>query len=82
LSGKLVWCQVAKRVVRAALIIVEPPDFDKVLGLGERAELVHVQTLVSQSAVKRLNTGVLHQFALPNEVELYASAIGPIFERA
>ena len=68
--------------MRAALIIVEPPDFNEVLGLGERAELVHVQTLVSQSSVKRFNEGVLHRFARPNEVELHASAIGPIFERS
>jgi len=38
--------------VRAALIIVEPPGFDDVLGLGHRGELVHVQTFVSQAAVK------------------------------
>ena len=55
--------------MRAPLIIVEPPGFDDVLGLGERAELVHVQTFISQSAVKGLNEGVLHRFAGPNEVE-------------
>ena len=31
----------------AALIIVEPPGFNDVLGLRERGELVHVQTLVA-----------------------------------
>jgi hypothetical protein len=67
--------------VRAALIIVELPGFNEVLGLGARGELVHVQTFVSQSADKRFNEGVLHRFALPNEVELYASALRPIFER-
>jgi hypothetical protein len=51
------------------------------LGLGERGELVHVQTLVSQAAVKGFNTGLLHGCARPNEVESHASVIGPIFER-
>ena len=81
LSNKLIRRQVAERAVRAALIIVEPPDFNDVLGLGERAELVHVQTLVSQAAVKGLNKGILHRFAWSNEVELHAPPIGPIFER-
>src|SRR5438552_3203515 len=81
LSNKLIRRQVAERAVRAALIIVEPPDFNEVLGLGERAELVHVQTLVSQSAIKGFNTGILHGFAWSNEVELHAPPIGPIFER-
>jgi len=67
--------------VRAALILVEPPGFDEVLGLGERGELVHVHTLVSQAAVKGFNTGILHGFAWPNAVELHASVIGPILER-
>ncbi len=37
----------------AALIIVEPPGFDDVLGLGHRGKLVYVQTFIAQSAVKR-----------------------------
>lgn len=67
--------------MRAALIIVESPGFNEVLGLGAQGELVHIQTFVSQSAVKRFNEDVLRRFALPNEVELYASALRPIFER-
>jgi len=47
-SNKLIWGQVPKRAVRTALIIVEPPGFKAVLGLGEQGELVYVQTLVSQ----------------------------------
>ena len=81
LSNKLIRRQVAERAVRAALIIVEPPGFNDVLGLGERAELVHVQTLVSQASVKRFNEGVFHRFAGPNKVELQAPTIRPIFER-
>jgi hypothetical protein len=68
--------------VRAALIIVEPPGFDEVLGLGHRGERVYVYTLVSQSSVTRFNEGVLHRFARSNAVELHAPPIGPIFERS
>jgi hypothetical protein len=67
--------------VWVVLIIVEPPGFDDVLGLGERVELMHVQTFISQSAVKRLNEGVLYRFAGPNEVEWHAPPMSPIFER-
>jgi len=56
------------------LIIVEPPGFNDVLGLGERAELMHIQTLVSQSAVKGLNKGILYGFTWSNEVELHPPA--------
>jgi hypothetical protein len=45
------------------------------------ANLVHVQTLVSQSAVTRFTEGVFHGFAGPNNVELHATTTGPIFER-
>jgi len=48
---------------------------------GERRELVHVQTFVSQAPVKRFNEGVFHGFARSNEVELDTAVIGPIFKR-
>ena len=82
LHDELMRRQVSERAVRAALIIVAPPGFDDVLGLGERAELVHVQTLVSQSAVKRFNKAILHRFAGSNTVQLHAPPIGPLFERS
>ena len=79
LCDKLVRRQVPERAVRAVHIIVEPPGFNDVLGLGERGELVHVQTLVSQSPVKRFNEGVFHRFPWSNEVELHTPSIGPVF---
>lgn len=42
---------------------------------------MHVQTLVSRSAVQGFNNGILHGFAWSNEVELHALPIDPIFER-
>lgn len=47
--------------MRAALIIVEPPGFEDVVGLGHRGELVHVQTFISQSAVKGFNRTFRHE---------------------
>ncbi len=66
--------------MRTTLIVVEPPRFDDGPGLSKRGKLVHVQTLVSQSSVKRFNTGVSHWLAGPNNVELHAPPIGPFFE--
>jgi DNA-binding NtrC family response regulator len=63
--------------VRAASIIVEPPAFNNVLGLGERGESVHVQTLMARSAVKRFNKGIFYGFAGPNKVELQ-DALSPV----
>jgi hypothetical protein len=65
----------AERAVRPMLIIVEPPGFNDVLGLGHRSELVPVQTLVSQAAVTGFNSGMLHGFARPNAIEWDASVI-------
>jgi hypothetical protein len=81
LFSKLIRRQVTELAVRAALIVVEPPGLDNVLNLGHRGELVYVQTLIAQSAVKGFNQGILHGFAWSNEVELHASAKRPIFER-
>ena len=43
---------------------------------------MHVQTLVPQATVKRFNEGIFHGFTRPNEVELDAPPIGPIFQRS
>jgi len=47
LSNKLIWGHVPNCAMRTALIIVEPPGFKDVLGLGEQDELVYVQRLLS-----------------------------------
>ena len=52
LFEKLVRGQVPECAMWAAVIVIHPPRFDDGLGLGERGELVHVQTLISQSSVK------------------------------
>ena len=82
LSNPLLRRQVAERATRATLSIVEPPGFKDVLRLRERDELMHVHTLVAQSAVTRLNEGILHRFAGSNEVERHTAPLGPLFPRS
>jgi hypothetical protein len=47
----------AERAVRSAMVIVETPSLDD-CGIHERGELMHVQTLITQAAVKGLNEGI------------------------
>ena len=46
-----------------ALIITHLPRFDRGLGIGDRDELMQVQTFVSEAPVETLNQRVLHGFA-------------------
>src|SRR6188768_3963466 len=71
-----------QRAVRAALIVVDAPGVDLRLGIRDRRELVHIQTLITQTCVERLNEGIFHGFAGTNEVELHATCEGPVLERA
>jgi hypothetical protein len=50
-----------------------PPRVNDRLGLGERSELMPVQTLVTQPPIERLNKRIFHGFAGSNEVELDAA---------
>ena len=63
-----------------ALIVVDASRFDHGLGVSQRFELMDVQVFVSEPPVERFDERVCDGFARPNEVELYAAAIGPIFE--
>ncbi len=55
--------QGAKARVRPAVVVVEPPRFDRLAGFGEREEDVLVEALVAQFAVERFDEGVLHRLA-------------------
>jgi len=48
LGDELARRQVAERAVWPALIVVQSPGFDLGLRVGDRRELVHVQTLVPE----------------------------------
>ena len=60
--------------------MIDPPRFNDRLGLDQRGELVHVQTLIAETPVKRLNECAFDGFPRSNEIELYASPISPIFQ--
>src|SRR5438552_3023637 len=62
-------------------IVIDSPGFDLRPRIFERQELVDVQTLVAQSPVKTLDVAVFRGFSGSDEVELYASAVGPLLER-
>jgi len=66
--------------MRATGFIVHAPRFNTCLCLGQRGELVSVQTFVAKMAIKRLNKGIFHRFPRSNEVELDASQIGSLFQ--
>ena len=80
LGDELAWSQVSKGAVWPVVIVIHPPGFQYGLRLGERSELMHVQTLVTQPPIERLNKRIFHGFAGSNEVELDAPPIRPILE--
>ena len=62
-------------------IVIAPPPLDQLLGVRDRQEGVHVETLVSQPAIETLDQRVLHRLAGPNEVERHVAPIRPLVER-
>lgn len=80
--NELVRGQVAERAVGPTSIVVEPPRFDLGLRVRERRELVHVQTLIAQPAIKRFDERVFDGFARLYEIKLYAATIRPVLQRA
>ena len=71
-----------KRTVRPTLIVVHTPHFDLGLGIGERCELMHIQTFVSKRPFKRFDKGIFLWFSRSNEVKLNTSAIRPVFQNS
>src|SRR5450432_3353803 len=81
LFGVLTRRQATKCTMRTTVIVVAPPRFDQVLRMGDRFEAVHVETLVSETAVETFNKRVLHRLSRPDEVQLDAPTIGPFIKR-
>lgn len=79
LCDELIRCQVPERAVWVVMILLHPPGFDDSLRLGERRELVDVQTLVAEPPITRFNKSVFHGLTGTNKVELDASPLGLIF---
>jgi len=59
----------------SALIVIDAPRFDLRLGVVDRCELVDIQTLITQSTVKRFDERIFHGFAGSNEIQLHAALI-------
>ena len=74
LADELARRQVPEGAVWVVHTIVEPPAFEDRLRLGERGELVDVQTLIAETPVKRFNEGIFHGFARPNWAKQQARA--------
>src|SRR5687767_8548980 len=70
-----------ERAVWSARMVVDAPRFDLLLRVGQRRELMDVQALVAEPAIKRFDEGIFHGFARTNEIELDAAREGPILER-
>jgi hypothetical protein len=79
-SGVLVRRQVAERAVRAVLTVIDAPRFDLGPRIVDGGELMHVQALIAEAAVKRFDERVIYGFAGPSEIELDATLIRPIFQ--
>lgn len=60
---KFVWREPFKARVGPVLIVVVPPCFDVMLGLGIAREEVLVETFIPQAAIEALDKTVLHRLA-------------------
>jgi hypothetical protein len=66
--------------VWAVVVLVLPPGLQSLPRLVQRSKLVHVQALVTQPTVERLDVCVLGRLAGPDEVELYAPQLTPLVQ--
>lgn len=59
------------------LIVVPSKRIDLLLGVLERRKPVHVQTLLSEPAIERLDRGIVRRFAPATEVQDHAVGVRP-----
>ena len=55
--------QGAKARVRPAVVVIEPPCFNRLACFGEREKHVFVEAFVTQAAVERFDESVLNRLA-------------------
>jgi hypothetical protein len=63
------------------LIVVPPKRIDLLLGVVDRREPMHVQTLFAESSVERFDGGVVGWLASATEVEDDTVGVGPQIHR-
>jgi hypothetical protein len=61
--GVLAWRQMSKRAMGPMMIVIVAPRADDLLGVRDRFEAVHVQALVTQTAVKALDKCVPYRLS-------------------
>ena len=73
--------QIAKRTVRAPLVVLTPPDADAHPRIGKAGEPVLVQTLIPELPVEGLHESVLRGLARLDQFELDTIPVRPLVER-
>ncbi len=63
-----------------ASVIIPPPRVDRAPGVGQRQELVGVQTFVAESPIERFHKCIVSRLARPREVQRYAVFIRPAIQ--
>ena len=82
LLGKGLRGQAAEGCVRSVFVVVAPPLFDPLAGIGHGQEPGGIQAFRPQGGVERLDEGIVGRLARPGEVDLHAVEIGPLVEHA
>jgi len=72
--------QVTECAVWTDSVAVLPPLLESLPRIGERTELVHVQTFVAQLAVEAFNEAVVRGFGGPREAQSHATPPCPVFQ--
>src|ERR1700722_7633623 len=77
-------CELLRRTIgqcamRPDLVVVLPPALELVTDVGKVEEGFHVQALVAQTSVERLDIAIFDRSSRPNELEPYAVLIRPRF---
>jgi hypothetical protein len=67
--------------MRALVIVMLAKLPELVPRILQRREPLHIQTLVSQTAIETLDESVLHRMAWPNKAQLHVIGNGPSLQR-
>ena len=74
--------QAAQGRVGSIFVVVAPPVLDALAGISQRQEPRGVQAFRPQTAVERLDVGVVGRLARSGEVDLDPIQVGPLVEHA
>jgi len=80
--GEVGRCLLVERAVRADVVVVEPPGFDRLARVVERRKPVRVETLKAELPVEALDEGILIRLTWLDETQCDAVLLGPGEERS